>query len=211
MDWTGIAAVLAVVVSAISAILNFRQQSYNKQQEYLIKKREEDDRIMREESVRKSKAERDAIKAASQIIYRELNRVFVRTNAMRAYIVQPHPLDKAKFISVQYEVLAEGMTSVMAQVQRLPIGNVTGFVNELQSRDFIMWHSQTEVRDGRARSMMHNVGIDRMVAMRMMDKEVWLGNIVLDFEESHELDAVYLKSKLGEAADIIKYRLPEVE
>ena len=211
MDWTGIAAVLAVVVSAISAILNFRQQSYNKQQEYLIKKREEDDRIMREESVRKSKAERDAIKAASQIIYRDLNRVFVRTNAMRAYIVQPHPLDKAKYISVQYEVLAEGMTSVMAQVQRLPIGNVTGFVNELQSRDFIMWHSQIEVRDGRARSMMHNFGIDRMVAMRMMDKEVWLGNIVLDFEESHELDAVYLKSKLGEAADIIKYRLPEVE
>ena len=44
MDWQGIAALLAVGVSALSAILNFRQQSYNKQQEYLLKKREEDDK-----------------------------------------------------------------------------------------------------------------------------------------------------------------------
>lgn len=211
MDWTGIAAVLAVFVSALSALLGFWQHSYNKKQEYLLKQREEKDNAEREIERKKNKEERDAIKAASQVIYRELNRLFVRTNALRAYIVQPHPLDKAKFISVQYEVLAEGMTSVMAQVQRLPIGNVTGFVNELQGRDFIMWHSQAEVRDGRARSMMHNFGIDRMVAMRMMDNEVWLGNVVLDFDENHPLDAVYLKTKIGEAADIIKYRLPEIE
>ena len=37
MDWQGIAALLAVGVSALSAELNFRQQSYNKQQEYLIR------------------------------------------------------------------------------------------------------------------------------------------------------------------------------
>lgn len=43
MDWQGIAALLAVVVSALSAVLNFRQQSYNKQQKYLLKKREDDD------------------------------------------------------------------------------------------------------------------------------------------------------------------------
>lgn len=211
MDWQGIAAVITALGVIVLGWFQYNQQTKNKEIDYKIAKREQDDRIAREHEAKKNKEERDAIKAASQVIYRELNRLFVHTNALRAYIVQPHPLDRAKFISVQYEVLGEGMTSIMEQVHRLPIGNVTGFVNELQSRDFIIWHSQAEVRDGRARAMMHNFGIDKMVAKRMMEGEVWLGNIVLDFDQSHTIDPMWLKTKLSEATDIVKYKLPEIE
>ena len=211
MDWQGIGVVITAIGVIVTSFLQFHQYGTNKEIDYKIAKREEDDKVARENEAKKNKAERDAIKASSQVIYRELNRLFVHTNALRAYIVQPHPLDRAKFISVQYEVLGEGMTSIMEQVHRLPIGNVTGFVDELQSRDFIMWHSQAEVRDGRARAMMHNFGIDKMVAKRMMEGDVWLGNIVLDFDKSYELDPTWLKTKLGEATDIIKYKLPEIE
>ena len=211
MDWQGIGVVITAIGVIITSFLQFHQYGKNKEIDYKIAKREQEDKDARANEARKNKEERDAIKAASQVIYRELNRLFVHTNALRAYIVQPHPLDRAKFISVQYEVLGEGMTSIMEQVQRLPIGNVTGFVNELQSRDFIIWHSQAEVRDGRARAMMHNFGIDKMVAKRMMEGEVWLGNIVLDFDQSHAIDPMWLKTKLSEATDIIKYKLPEIE
>lgn len=211
MDWQGIGVVITALGVIVTSFLQFHQYGKNKEIDYKIAKREEDDRAAREHEARKSKAERDAIKAASQVIYRELNRLFVHTNALRAYIVQPHPLDRAKFISVQYEVLGEGMTSIVEQVHRLPIGNVTGFVDELQSRDFIIWHSQAEVRDGRARAMMHNFGIDKMVAKRMMEGEVWLGNIVLDFDQNHVIDPIWIKTKLSEATDIIKYKLPEIE
>lgn len=211
MDWQGIGVVITALGVIVTAILQFYQYGKNKEIDYKIAKREEDDRAARENEAKKNKAERDAIKAASQVIYRELNRIFVHTNALRAYIVQPHPLDRAKFISVQYEVLGEGMTSIVEQVHRLPIGNVTGFVDELQSRDFIIWHSQAEVRDGRARAMMHNFGIDQMVAKRMMEGEVWLGNIVLDFDQNHVIDPIWIKTKLSEATDIIKYKLPEIE
>lgn len=211
MDWQGIGVVITALGVIVTSFLQFHQYGKNKEIDYKIAKREEDDRAAREHEAKKSKAERDAIKAASQVIYRELNRLFVHTNALRAYIVQPHPLDRAKFISVQYEVLGEGMTSIMEQVHRLPIGNVTGFVDELQSRDFIIWHSQAEVRDGRARAMMHNFGIDKMVAKRMMEGEVWLGNIVLDFDQNHVIDPIWIKTKLSEATDIIKYKLPEIE
>ena len=211
MDWQGIGVVITAVGVIITSFLQFHQYGKNKEIDYKIAKREQEDKDARANEARKNKEERDAIKAASQVIYRELNRLFVHTNALRAYIVQPHPLDRAKFISVQYEVLGEGMTSIMEQVQRLPIGNVTGFVNELQSRDFIIWHSQAEVRDGRARAMMHNFGIDKMVAKRMMEGEVWLGNIVLDFDQSHTIDPMWLKTKLSAATDIIKYKLPEIE
>ena len=211
MDWQGIGVVITAIGVIVTSFLQFHQYGKNKEIDYKIAKREEDDKVARENEAKKNKAERDAIKAASQVIYRELNRLFVHTNALRAYIVQPHPLDRAKFISVQYEVLGEGMTSIVEQVHRLPIGNVTGFVDELQSRDFIMWHNQAEVRDGRARAMMHNFGIDKMVAKRMMEGDVWLGNIVLDFDKSCELDPTWIKTKLGEATDIVKYKLPEIE
>ena len=211
MDWQGIGVVITAIGVIVTSFLQFHQYGKNKEIDYKIAKREEDDKVARENEAKKNKAERDAIKASSQVIYRELNRLFVHTNALRVYIVQPHPLDRAKFISVQYEVLGEGMTSIMEQVHRLPIGNVTGFVDELQSRDFIMWHNQAEVRDGRARAMMHNFGIDKMVAKRMMEGDVWLGNIVLDFDKSYELDPTWLKTKLGEATDIVKYKLPEIE
>lgn len=211
MDWQGIGVVITALGVIVTSFLQFHQYGKNKEIDYKIAKREEDDKAAREHEAKKNKAERDAIKAASQVIYRELNRIFVHTNALRAYIVQPHPLDRAKFISVQYEVLGEGMTSIVEQVHRLPIGNVTGFVDELQSRDFIIWHSQAEVRDGRARAMMHNFGIDQMVAKRMMEGEVWLGNIVLDFDQNHVIDPIWIKTKLSEATDIIKYKLPEIE
>lgn len=211
MDWQGIGVVITALGVIVTSFLQFHQYGKNKEIDYKIAKREEDDKAARENEAKKNKAERDAIKAASQVIYRELNRIFVHTNALRAYIVQPHPLDRAKFISVQYEVLGEGMTSIVEQVHRLPIGNVTGFVDELQSRDFIIWHSQAEVRDGRARAMMHNFGIDQMVAKRMMEGEVWLGNIVLDFDQNHVIDPIWIKTKLSEATDIIKYKLPEIE
>lgn len=200
MDWQGIAALLAVGVSALNAVLNFRQQSYNKRQEYLLKKREEDD-----------KEERVRIKVAGQAVYRELGQLFRATNALRAYVIQPHPLDRAKYISVQYELLSHGMVSVAEQVQRMPIGSVGDFVSELMSRDFLIWNTERDVKDGRARAMMHNFGTDKMVARRMMDGEVWLGSIVLDFEASHELEIVYLKECTADASNIIRYILPEIE
>ena len=200
MDWQGIAALLAVGVSALSAILNFRQQSYNKQQEYLLKKREEDD-----------KEERARIKIAGQAVYRELGQLFRATGALRAYVIQPHPLDRAKYISVQYELLSHGMISVAEQVQRMPIGSVGDFVSELMSRDFLIWNTERDVKDGRARAMMQNFGTDKMVARRMMDGEVWLGSIVLDFEASHELEIVYLKECTADASNIIRYILPEID
>lgn len=204
MDWQGIAALIGAIAAFVALFLNFRQESYNRQKEYELKRREADDKIARER-------ERKQIKRASQDIYRELNRLFIDTGALRAYIVQPHPLDKAKYISIQYEVCAEGMTSVLEQVQRMPIGNVGGFVSELMSRDFVLWRTQADVKDGRARAMMHSFGTDRMAAMRMMNDDIWLGNIVLDFDEARQLEAIWLKEKMGEVANTVKYKLPEIE
>lgn len=200
MDWQGITSLIGGIAAFVALFLNFKQDSYNKRQEYELKRREEED-----------KEKRKLLKIAANDIMRELHRLLIKTDAQRAYIVQPHPLDRAKFISIEYEVFSEGMVEIARKVHRMPINSVAGFVSELSSRDFIMWNSQADVKDGRARAIMHSIGTEKMAAMRMMDGGLWLGNIVLDFDSHQQLEAVYLKEKMGEAANVVKYILPEIE
>lgn len=199
MDWQGIAAVITALGVIVLGWFQYNQQTKNKETDARLKKREEED-----------KEKRNADKVASQNIYRELWSLLHSLGALRVYIVQPHPLDRAKYISIQYEVLSEGMISIMPLIHRMPISNLPGFVVELESNEFLFWHSQSEVKDGRARSIMHQIGTDQMVAVRMKDGEVWKGNIVVDFD-GNTLDIDKVKSKLMEAKSIVKYMLPEIE
>ena len=200
MDWQGIAAVITALGVIVLGWFQYNQHTKNVETEARLKKREEED-----------KEQRKREKVASQNIYRELwSLLNAFDGVLRVYIVQPHPLDRAKYISVQYEVLSEGMISITPLVHRMPISNLAGFVVELESNDFVYWRSQAEVRDGRARSVMHTIGTDKMCAVRMADGEVWKGNIVVDFD-STPIDEAYVSERLNEARTIIQYMLPEIE
>lgn len=200
MDWTGIASVITAISVIVLGYMQYNQHTKN---------RETDARIARREAEDKEK--RNADKIASQNIYRELWALLHNIKgALRVYIVQPHPLDRAKFISIQYEVLSEGMISIMPLIHRTPISNLPGFVVELESNDFLCWHSQSEVKDGRARSVMHNIGTDKMVAVRMVEGGVWKGNIVVDFDNT-KIDEDSVREKLVEARIIIQYMLPDID
>lgn len=200
MDWQGIAAVITALGVIVLGWFQYNQHTKNKETDARIARRETED-----------KEKRNADKIASQNIYRELWALLHNLKgALRVYIVQPHPLDRAKFISIQYEVLSEGMISVMNIIRRMPIANLPGFVVELESNDFVYWHSQAEVKDGRARSVMHNIGTDKMIAVRMVEGGVWKGNIVVDFDNA-KVDEDAVREKMNEARTIIQYMLPEIE
>lgn len=200
MDWQGIAAVITALGVIVLGWFQYNQQTKNKETDARLKKREEED-----------KEKRNADKVASQNIYRELwSLLYSLDGALRVYIVQPHPLDRAKYISVQFEVLSEGMISVIPLVYRTPISMLPGFVVELESNEFLFWHSQAEVKDGRARSIMHQIGTDKMCAVKMSEGGVWKGNIVVDFD-NRQINVDNVQNKLMEARAIVKYMLPEIE
>lgn len=200
MDWQGVAAVITAIGMIVLGYMQYNQHTKNKETDARIARREAEDR-----------EKRNADKIASQNIYRELWALLHNIKgALRVYIVQPHPLDRAKFISIQYEVLSEGMISIMPLIHRTPISNLPGFVVELESNDFLCWHSQSEVKDGRARSVMHNIGTDKMVAVRMVEGGVWKGNIVVDFDNT-KIDEDSVREKLVEARIIIQYMLPDID
>ena len=201
MDWSGVIGVIMGTISTIvCAWFGYNQYAKNKEIDHKIAKREQED-----------KEKRNAEKRATSAIFRELWPLLNKFNGvLRVYIVQPHPLDRAKYVSVMYEVVSEGMVNISPIVRRMPIGNIMDFVGELEGKDFVYWASQSAVKAGRARSIMHQLGTDKMVAVRMMSDGLWQGNVVIDFDNV-DIDIEAVKSALYDVRSNIQYILPEIE
>jgi hypothetical protein len=201
MDWSGVIGVIMGTISTIvCAWFGYNQYAKNKEIDHKIARREQED-----------KEKRNADKRATSAIFRELWPLLSKFNgALRVYIVQPHPLDRAKYISVMYEVVSEGMVNISPIVSRMPIGNIMDFVGELEGKDFVYWESQSAVKAGRARSIMHQLGTDKMIAVRMMVDGLWQGNVVIDFDDV-EIDIEAVKRALYDVRSNIQYILPEIE
>lgn len=200
MDWQGIAAVITALGVIILGWFQYNQQTKNKETDARLAQREKED-----------KEKRNAEKRAASAIFRELWPLLNKfEGVLRVYIVQPHPLDRAKYISVMYEVVSEGMVNISPIVRRMPIGNIMDFVGDLEGEDFVYWASQSDVKVGRARSIMHQLGTDKMIAVRMMGDGLWQGNIVIDFDNV-DIDIEAVKSALYDVRSNIQYILPEIE
>lgn len=201
MDWTSIISVLlSTLATIVVAWFGYNQYAKNKEIDHKIARREQDD-----------KEKRNADKRAASAIYRELWPLLSQfEGVLRVYVVQPHPLDRAKFISVVYEVVSEGMVSILPIVSKMPIGSIMDFVSELEGKDFVYWCSQSDMKAGRARSIMHQLGTDKMMAVRMMTDGVWQGNVVIDFDNV-DIDIEKVKARLYDVRSNIQYILPEIE
>ena len=201
MDWVGIASlVMGTTATIVCSWFGYNQYAKNKEIDYKIAKREQED-----------KEKRNADKRATSAIFRELWPLLNKFDGvLRVYIVQPHPLDRAKYISVVYEVVSEGMVNISPIVRRMPIGNIMDFVGDLEGKDFVYWASQSDVKAGRARSIMHQLGTDKMVAVRMMSDGLWQGNVVIDFDDV-DIDIEAVKAALYDVRSNIQYILPEIE
>lgn len=201
MDWVGIASlVMGTTATIVCSWFGYNQYAKNKEIDYKIAKREQED-----------KEKRNADKRATSAIFRELWPLLNKFDGvLRVYIVQPHPLDRAKYVSVMYEVVSEGMVNISPIVRRMPIGNIMDFVGELEGKDFVYWASQADVKAGRARSIMHQLGTDKMVAVRMVSDGLWQGNVVIDFDNV-DINIEEVKSALYDVRSNIQYILPEIE
>ena len=200
MDLGALGGIFATLATIVCAWFSYNQYAKNKEIDHKIAKREQED-----------KEKRNADKRAASAIFRELWPLLTKfEGVLRVYVVQPHPLDRAKFISVVYEVVSEGMVNISPIVRRMPIGNIMDFVGELESKDFVYWAQQSDVKEGRARSIMHQLGTDKMIAVRMISDGLWQGNIVIDFDDV-DIDIEAVKRSLYDVRSNIQYILPEIE
>ena len=85
----------------------------------------------------------------------ELYKVMIATGADRVYIVQPHPLGHIAFLSIQFEVKANGVEGMRMYVQKLEMSEVPMFSKQLTEHIFMFYDNIDEqVEDRVAKSLL---------------------------------------------------------
>ena len=81
-------------------------------------------------------------------VFGELWKVLYETKADRVYIVQPHPLGNAAFLSIYFEVKRKGVSGMKDNVQRLPMSEMAVFSQGLAENLYLCFTDiDTQVKD----------------------------------------------------------------
>lgn len=142
----------------------------------------------------------------------ELYKVMIATGADRVYIVQPHPLGHIAFLSIQFEVKANGVEGMKMSVQKLEMSEVPLFSKMMTENIFMYFDDiDNQVEDRVAKSLMSSNGTIAVAVKRLNSSRDWVGSIFCEFldEPSHSKDEIH--KILHEAALNIQFNLPEFQ
>ena len=142
----------------------------------------------------------------------ELYKVMIATGADRVYIVQPHPLGHIAFLSIQFEVKANGVEGMKMSVQKLEMSEVPLFSKRMTENIFMYFDDiDTQVEDRVAKSLMSSNGTIAVAIKRLNSSRDWVGSIFCEFLDvpNHTQDEI--NKILHEAASNIQFNLPEYQ
>ena len=117
LDW---GAIMACVSTVICAWFTYNQKTKDKMTDLKIEKFKKD---LKRQGFKRSE---DTAKGLGA-----LNKVLLGANADRVYIVQPHPLGHIAFLSIQFEVKANGVQGMRYEVQKLEMSDVAKFCERM--------------------------------------------------------------------------------
>ena len=191
------------IISALGVILtawfSYNQYTKNKQTDRKIenwKREEEQKSVIRSDNY--------------AIIYGELWDLLHSFEADRVYIIQPHPLDESRYLSIALEVDRKGISKMKPDIQKLPMSEVAVFARALAKDDFAYYRSMLEIGDKKTRSILSSKGTFAAFIKHMTDGKRWVGNIVCEFTRPCQVDRITAENALCEKADTIGYILPEI-
>lgn len=195
-----IPSIISAIGVIVAAFLSYNQYTKNKKTDIKIeqwKKSEDAKNERKSENISK--------------IYGEMWQLLHDIVADRVYIIQPHPLTNAMFISASLEVKRNGVSSIKPYIQKLPMEDVASFSAELSARDFLLYRDvDNDVKDKRARALLSTNGCHSTCIKRLVDDEHgWVGSIVCGFTHDVDLNTTNMKLRMTEAANNIQYILPE--
>lgn len=136
--------------------------------------------------------------------------------ADRVYIIQPHPLYKALFISVTLEVKRSDVSSVKPYLTDITISTVAKFTSELANKDYI-WIDDVDKEDidKKMKQLMLYNGCKTLAIRRMTDEnDNWIGNLVVSYTRGfNEVDVTkdLVDKMTRSSAQMIQYLLPEYQ
>jgi len=193
--------VLKWVPAIVAAFFAYNQHTKNKMLDFKL------ERLRREEALKSSKRSEDMA-----CIYSELYKLLHNLQVDRVYILQPHPLINNLYITITMEVRRKGVSSMMGQVKRLPMGEVAHFVGQLAKEPWIICNNiEEDVIDKKAKAIMSINGTNQVIVRKLTDiNNTWIGNI---FVENREIDSALntlnVRAEIEEVANNIQFILPE--
>lgn len=182
-DYNGIAAVItavgAIVLGVITYIITPIVNSWIE-----IKKEERTRKKIEKQNVSKIKEKRARIKLSNARIYGLLNYILLNSNADRVYIIQPHPRNDKKFISISLEVVSPERDVVrhQCQFQNNLMSDWGTFVSKISNENLIIYMDVNEIPDKRWRSHIKSKGVNSIIYKIISDhNEDWLGTLTAEY------------------------------
>lgn len=194
---------VANVISGIGAIVaawfSYNQYTRNKMTDIKV------EQFKKEEERRGYKRSENSAK-----VFGEIWRVLFEIKADRVYIVQPHPLGHASFLSIQFEVKRKGVEGMRGNIQNLPMSEVAAFSKQMVDEVFMYITNIDEQIDDRVtKSIMSSNGCESIIIKRMNNSNDWVGSIFCEYTTHMNISEEEARSILHEAAINIQYILPE--
>lgn len=142
----------------------------------------------------------------------ELYKVMIATKADRVYIVQPHPLGHIAFLSIQFEVKANGVEGMKMNVQKLEMNEVPLFSKMMTENIFMYFDDiDNQLEDRVAKSLMSSNGTIAVAVKRLNSSRDWVGSIFCEFLDKPEHTQDEIHKILHDAALNIQFNLPEYQ
>lgn len=202
IDWSAIvSAVTTAAVGIWTAWFTYNQRTKDKMTDMKIEQYKKD---MKRKSFKRSEDTARVLGA--------LNKVLLGANADRVYIVQPHPLGHIAFLSIQFEVKANGVQGMRYEVQKLEMSDVSKFCERMVNNLWLYFDDiDHQVQDPYAKALLSSNGTKVAAIKRMSTARDWVGSIFCEFIDKPSINESDLQKLMHEAAINIQYNLPEFQ
>lgn len=202
IDWSAIvSAVTTAAVGIWTAWFTYNQRTKDKLTDMKIEQYRKD---MKRKSFKRSEDTARVLGA--------LNKILLGANADRVYIVQPHPLGHIAFLSIQFEVKANGVQGMRYEVQKLEMSDVSKFCERMVNNLWLYFDDiDNQVQDPYAKALLSSNGTQVAAIKRMSTARDWVGSIFCEFIDKPSISESDLQKLMHEAAVNIQYNLPEFQ
>ena len=202
VDWSAIvSAVTTAAVGIWTAWFTYNQKTKDKLTDLKI------EQYKKEMKKRSFKRSEDTAKVLGA-----LNKILLGANADRVYIVQPHPLGHIAFLSIQFEVKANGVQGMRYEVQKLEMSDVPKFCERMVDNLWMYLDNIDEqVQDPYAKALLSSNGTKVAAIKHMSTARDWVGSIFCEFIDTPSISEADLQKLMHEAAITIQYNLPEYQ
>lgn len=145
-------------------------------------------------------------------VWGEIHHLLGQLRADRVYIIQPYPLGRNDYITVEFEVTVHGVAFIKESIKDMHISEVPKFCSVISSTDFLHIKSLKDMEGMRARALFATNGTQQMYIYCLKDSTYdWIGSLVCDYTTDDVPSEDEARRAMEVAALNIQYILPEIQ